>query len=184
MAYENRIVGTGTEHPEQLLANPNNWRIHPKAQQDALESSLTDVGWVQHIIVNQRTGHVVDGHMRASVAISRNEQEVPVVYVDLTDEEERQILATYDPIAAMAVTDTKAINELINDMHLTEELVNAIHQSMPEWNPDWDDTEQKSQALTSTDYFSLTLEVPFEQFDSVKKEVENFISQWSEVRIK
>ena len=84
MAYENRIVGTGTEHPEQLLANPNNWRIHPKSQQDALESLLDDVGWVQNIIVNQRTGHVVDGHMRAAVAISKNETEVPVVYVDLS----------------------------------------------------------------------------------------------------
>lgn len=134
MAYENRIIGTGTEHPEQLLANPNNWRIHPKAQQDALESALDDVGWVQHIIVNQRTGHVVDGHMRASVAISRNEQEVPVVYVDLSDEEERLILATIDPIGAMAVTDTEIIKDLVGSLDLSEHLLNAVNQSMPNWD--------------------------------------------------
>ena len=132
--YENKIVGTGTEHPEQLLANPNNWRIHPKGQQDALESLLDDVGWVQNIIVNQRTGHVVDGHMRAAVAISRNESEVPVVYVDLTDEEERKVLASLDPIGAMAVTDTDMIDELIESLDLSESLANAINLSMPQWN--------------------------------------------------
>ena len=34
-AWRNRIVGHGEEAPDQLLANPKNWRIHPKAQQDA-----------------------------------------------------------------------------------------------------------------------------------------------------
>ena len=88
--YENKIIGTGTEHPEQLLANPYNWRIHPKTQQDALESMLDDVGWVQNVIVNQRTGHVVDGHLRVAVAISREQKEVPVVYVDLDEDEEQE----------------------------------------------------------------------------------------------
>ena len=27
--WRNRIVGTGEEAPDQLLANPANWRIHP-----------------------------------------------------------------------------------------------------------------------------------------------------------
>jgi type V secretory pathway adhesin AidA len=34
--WRNRIVGSGTEDPEKLLANPKNWRIHPKAQREAL----------------------------------------------------------------------------------------------------------------------------------------------------
>ena len=68
--WRNRIVGQGEEAPDQLLANPRNWRIHPKAQQDALVSVLDQVGWVQEIIVNQRTGYVVDGHLRVSLAIS------------------------------------------------------------------------------------------------------------------
>jgi hypothetical protein len=59
--------------PDQLLANPRNWRIHPKAQQEALAAVLDQVGWVQDIIVNQRTGHVVDGHARIALAISKQE---------------------------------------------------------------------------------------------------------------
>jgi DNA modification methylase len=50
--WRNRIVGHGEEDPTQLLANPKNWRIHPKAQQDALVGVLNEVGWVQDVIVN------------------------------------------------------------------------------------------------------------------------------------
>jgi hypothetical protein len=39
-AWRNRITGSGQEAPDQLLANPANWRIHPKAQQDALAGAL------------------------------------------------------------------------------------------------------------------------------------------------
>ena len=39
-AWRNRITGSGEEAPDQLLANPANWRIHPKAQQDALAGAL------------------------------------------------------------------------------------------------------------------------------------------------
>jgi hypothetical protein len=31
--WRNRIVGSGEEPPDQLLANPANWRIHPGSQQ-------------------------------------------------------------------------------------------------------------------------------------------------------
>lgn len=54
--WRNRILGSGTEDPTQLLANPRNWRTHPGPQRDALRGSLATVGWVQQVIVNQRTG--------------------------------------------------------------------------------------------------------------------------------
>src|SRR4030042_875598 len=37
--WRNRIIGEGEEPPDQLLANPGNWRIPPQAQQDALEEA-------------------------------------------------------------------------------------------------------------------------------------------------
>ena len=161
--YENKIVGTGTEHPEQLLANPSNWRIHPKGQQDALESLLDDVGWVQNIIVNQRTGHVVDGHMRAAVAISKNETEVPVVYVDLTDEEERKVLASLDPIGAMAVTDKDVLSDLISDLTLTDvldELVKSVAEEDPLQAVKKNLKEQRTSQVWRTDPFDLITTPP------------------------
>ena len=110
--WRNRIVGYGVEDADQLLANPANWRIHPRYQQDALKGILNDVGWVQNIIVNRTTGHVIDGHMRAAVAISQGAQ-VPVTYVELTEAEERLMLAVLDPIAAMAARDDAQLAELL-----------------------------------------------------------------------
>jgi DNA modification methylase len=113
--WRNRMVGHGEEDPEQLLANPRNWRIHPKAQQDALRGVLTTVGWVQDVIVNQRTGFVVDGHARVAMAITAGER-VPVVFIDLSEEEEALILATFDPISAMAAKDSEIFDDLVKGM--------------------------------------------------------------------
>lgn len=65
--WRNRITGYGQEAPDQLLANPYQWKIHPKAQQDMLIDLLNRVGWVQNIVVNQRTGRLVDGHARVGL---------------------------------------------------------------------------------------------------------------------
>lgn len=82
--WRNRIVGEGEPAPDQLLANPANWRIHPANQQDALSGVLAEVGWVTRVIVNRATGFVVDGHARVALAISSNQPSVPVTYVDLS----------------------------------------------------------------------------------------------------
>src|SRR3990167_2999233 len=52
-AWRNRIVGSGEEAPDQLVANPQNWRVHPGNQRDALRGSLGTVGWVQQVLVNR-----------------------------------------------------------------------------------------------------------------------------------
>jgi DNA modification methylase len=115
-----RIVGHGEEAPDQLLANPRNWRIHPKAQQNALSAVLEEVGWVQQVIVNQTTGYVVDGHLRVALALSRQESTVPVVYVELTPEEEALILASLDPLAGMAGTDQVLLDDLLADLVISD----------------------------------------------------------------
>ncbi len=132
--WRNRIVGHGEEAPDQLLANAMNWRIHPKTQQEALTGVLNEVGWVQDIIVNKRTGNVVDGHLRASLAISKGEAAVPVVYVDLDEHEERLILATIDPLAGMAVTDTEQLASLLGEITVTDASLQSMLCELAEAN--------------------------------------------------
>ena len=122
-AWRNRIVGSGTEAPDQLLANPKNWRIHPKRQQDALAGELEAIGWVQQVIVNQRTGFVIDGHLRVAMAISKQEPIVPVLYVDLEEEEEARVLAVLDPIAGMAVMDKEKMAALLAEVAVSNDLL-------------------------------------------------------------
>lgn len=117
--WKSRIVGHGEEAPDQLLANPQNWRIHPKAQQDALSGMLNEVGWVQSVIVNQTTGHLVDGHLRVSLALRDGAESVPVVYVDLTPAEEALVLASIDPIGALAATDSAILDQLLAEVTTT-----------------------------------------------------------------
>jgi DNA modification methylase len=115
-SWRNRITGTGEEAPDKLLANPANWRIHPKAQQDALAGALDQVGWVQQVLVNRRSGFVVDGHARVALALSRGEATVPVLYVDLEPDEEALVLATLDPIGAMAGRDDEKLRALLAEV--------------------------------------------------------------------
>ena len=120
VAWRNRIVGSGEESPDQLLANPANWRVHPRAQQDALAGALDQVGWVQQVLVNRHSGFVVDGHARVALAISRHEPTVPVLYVDLEPDEEALVIATLDPIGAMATADDAKLRALLADISVDD----------------------------------------------------------------
>lgn len=109
--WQDRIVGEGHESPSQLLANPNNVKVHPQGQQEAVLAAMRRLGWVQRVIVNKRTGFVVDGHLRVMLAITEDQARIPVLYVDLSDEEEQEILVTFDPLAALAAYDAEALAE-------------------------------------------------------------------------
>ncbi len=112
-AFRNRIVASGTAAPSQLIANERNWRKHPNSQADGLTDVLKRVGWVQDVIVNKTTGKLVDGHLRVKVALSAGEKSIPVKYVELSEEEEAIVLATIDPLGAMADTDKAALAALL-----------------------------------------------------------------------
>jgi len=92
--WKNRIVGYGEDKPENLLANPKNWRRHPAEQQDALAGAMREVGYVQAVIVNRSTGFLVDGHCRVEQAMRAHQESIPVVYVELSKEDDRRAQET------------------------------------------------------------------------------------------
>lgn len=106
--WTDRVVGTGEEDPRKLKENPKNWRVHPGNQQRAMADVLDEIGFVQGILVNRRTGVVIDGHMRVALALKHNQPTVPVSYVELSDEEEAQVLASLNPLGALAYEDAEA----------------------------------------------------------------------------
>jgi len=130
MSWQNRIVGYGEEAPEDLLANPDNWRVHPKHQQDALRGILEEVGCVQNVIVNRQTGFMVDGHLRVELAIRDKQPTVPVTYVDLTPEEEAKVLAVLDPIGGLATTDQATLDRLLDDFRTDSEALLELIESL------------------------------------------------------
>tara|TARA_Y100001938_G_C8087244_1_gene432811 strand:- start:190 stop:678 length:489 start_codon:yes stop_codon:yes gene_type:complete len=115
-AFNSAIVGHGEESPEQLLANPRNAKIHPKAQQRATEQAMERVGWIDEVTVNKRTGMVLDGHMRVAIALRRDEETVPVRYVDLSPEDELIALRTFDPLGSLAAYDDDLLDDLSREV--------------------------------------------------------------------
>lgn len=112
MNIRNRIKEYKTILAKDLAPHPKNWRKHPKAQQDAMRGILAEVGFVDALMVRELvTGkgkakkvqyQIVDGHLRAETT---PDSEVPVLVVDLDDAEAAKVLATFDPIGAMAEAD-------------------------------------------------------------------------------
>jgi ParB family chromosome partitioning protein len=111
--WRNSIVRYGEEAPDQLLAHPHNAKIHPRAQTKALAAAITELGWLAPVVVNEQTGHTIDGHARIGEAIARGEPTIPVAYVSLPPEQEALALATLDPIGSLAVHDKDALDALL-----------------------------------------------------------------------
>jgi len=114
--WRNRIVSEGEEDPWRLLPNPLNWRVHPPLQAEGLADVLDSVGWVDRIIVNQRTGRLVDGHLRVALARARGMPTGPVCYVDLSEDEEKLLLATFDPLTGMAMAEKDTLRALLQEV--------------------------------------------------------------------
>ena len=117
-------------NPYDLQANPLNPRTHPQAQRRALHASLTSLGWVQPLLLNARTGRLIDGHMRRQQAIESGITEVPVLVVDLDEHDERTALASIDSITSLATVDNRAMDALLESIRLHEpELTSALEET-------------------------------------------------------
>lgn len=96
----------------QLAENPANWKYHPAEQVASFEGFHSQVGWAGAALLNERTGRLLDGHMRRASA-ARASGPVPVLVGSWTDEQERLILAYLDPIGWTAVSDRAKLTALL-----------------------------------------------------------------------
>jgi len=97
----------------QLLPNPKNWRMHPAAQHDALRGILAEVGYADALLARETPEGglmLIDGHLRAETT---PEAIVPVLILDVDEAEAEKILATLDPLAAMAEADAEKLDQLL-----------------------------------------------------------------------
>lgn len=130
--FRNRIVGAGIEQTDQLLANPRNWRVHYEAQQQALAGGIDEIGFIRSVTVNKITGAIVDGHLRVILALRSGVKELPVEYVELSEEEEAKALLMLDPIAAMAAADRAKLADLLGMVNSDDARVQAMLAELAE----------------------------------------------------
>ena len=97
-----------------LQPHPRNWRTHPPAQRDALRGILAEIGYADALLARELADgslQLIDGHLRAETT---PDVEVPVLVVDLTEEEADTLLAVLDPLAGMAEPDAGALADLVS----------------------------------------------------------------------
>lgn len=109
-----------------LLPNPKNWRRHPKAQVDALRGLLTEIGYADALLARELPDGrlmLIDGHLRAETTPN---MEVPVLVLDLDEAEADKLLATLDPLAAMAERDGDRIKTLLESVQTNSPAVEQV----------------------------------------------------------
>src|SRR5690348_465280 len=97
-----------------LLPNPKNWRRHPRTQVEALRGILKEIGYADVLIARELPDGrlmLIDGHLRAQTT---PDAEVPVLVLDLDQDEADKLLLVLDPLAAMAESDLERVKELLD----------------------------------------------------------------------
>jgi hypothetical protein len=110
----------------ELRPNPKNWRTHPTAQKDALKGILAEVGFAAAALAYELpdgTLQLIDGHLRAETV---PDQPIPVLVLDVTEAEADKLLATFDPLGAMAGADAALLDELLRGVQTGNEAVAAL----------------------------------------------------------
>jgi hypothetical protein len=111
---------------KDLVPNPKNWRRHPKAQVGALRDLLTEVGYADALLARELPDGklmLVDGHLRAETT---PDTAVPVLVLDVSEEEADKILATLDPLASMAEPDTERLKALLATVKTESDAVQEL----------------------------------------------------------
>lgn len=127
--FVNRITGYGTKPAKQFAANPLNYRKHPQKQRDAVQASLRELGWIGVVVENKTTGNLIDGHERVWQALANNE-DVPYIEVELSEQEEKLALAVFDPLGAMAKTDSEILDALLREVNTGEAALQGLIAEM------------------------------------------------------
>jgi len=140
VSIKDRVKELRRVKASELVPHPGNYRRHPEIQKHALAGVLAELGYCSALVARElpdgRLG-LLDGHLRADLT---PDEEVPVVVVDLTEEEAKKFLVTFDPLTSLAETDQEILDGLLEGLgggpefqvSLTELWPDAFKESIPE----------------------------------------------------
>src|SRR5258708_5646941 len=126
MKIRDRIKEFRRVKASELTPNEKNWRRHGKAQSAALKGLLAEIGYANALIAREVPDgrlQLLDGHLRRETTPN---MEVPVLVLDVTQEEGDKILLTLDPLAAMAEADKTSVDALLATVHTDSAAVAAM----------------------------------------------------------
>jgi hypothetical protein len=161
MQIRDRIKELRRVPASQLRPHPKNWRKHPQSQQDALRGVLAEIGYADALLAREMPDgslELIDGHLRAETT---PEMEVPVLIVDLDEQEAAKLLALLDPLAGMAETDQDILADLLAGVETQNEAVQAMLDGMlapPELPAEDEPSMEPSPEVEVHDAFQVVVE--------------------------
>lgn len=129
MKIRDRIKELRRVRASELQPNPKNWRTHPRAQKNALKAVLAEVGYADALLARETPEGglmLIDGHLRAETT---PDMVVPVLVLDVDEAEAAKILATLDPLAAMAEADAGKLRDLLSSIEIGSQ---ALQETLAE----------------------------------------------------
>jgi DNA modification methylase len=126
MQIRDRIKELRRVRARDLIPHEKNWRVHTKAQTAALRGLLSEIGYADALLARELPDgrlQLVDGHLRAETTPSAM---VPVLILDVSEEEAEKILLTLDPLAAMAESDSERLQALLNNVRTDNPAVEEL----------------------------------------------------------
>ena len=110
----------------ELVPAPVNWRTHSAKQKTALASVLEEIGIADAVLARELPDgrlQLIDGHLRRETL---GESLLPVLVLDVSEREAAILLATIDPLAAMAGTDAEKLDAILREAVATTEGVQEL----------------------------------------------------------
>ena len=130
MLIRDRIRELRRVPASQLRPHPHNWRFHPPAQRDALQGLLAELGYCDAVLARELpdgTLELIDGHLRCATT---PDTAVPVLVLDVTEQEADKLLLTLDPLAGLAEVTPAALRQLLETVEVQNAGVAAMLQGM------------------------------------------------------
>jgi hypothetical protein len=121
-----RIVELRRVPASSLRPSPWNWRVHPKGQQDALRGVLSEIGFAGAELARELpdgTLELIDGHCRAEIM---GDSPIPVLVLDVNEQEAKTLVATFDPLAAMSGADAGKLDALLKEIETSQPAIEAM----------------------------------------------------------
>lgn len=129
-----RIVGHKIVRAGDLVPNELNFRTHNEKQRKALKGIYDEVGFARSMLVYKLPDgrfKLIDGHLRQGFD---PDMKVSVEILDVNDEEANKLLATIDPLSALADSDSKVLTGLLRSFKTGDEGLAGLFSGLAKQN--------------------------------------------------
>lgn len=130
MAVRNRVKELRWVRAQDVHPHPRNWRTHPQFQRQALRAVLQEVGFADALIARELPDgslQLIDGHLRAEIL---PDERLPVLVLDVDEHEADKLLASLDPLTALAECNAEAVATLVARVSSESEALQAVFDNI------------------------------------------------------